>query len=154
MSQSDRWAPALAAVAPAAGMEDMMSAVAWDATASGYAAPAVPVRPHLRLVPAGRAVAADRGEGMRLTRRGRLVVTLAAAASIAGFGMIGHVGSPAAPSASITVTVQPGQTLSEIASTQTAGFDSVREAVAAIQIANNLPSTSISAGQQLVVPQG
>jgi hypothetical protein len=139
-------------VAPAAGMEDIMSALAWEAP-QGYAASPRPERPHLRLVPTGVSVGRD-PEALRLTRRGRLVLTLVVAAAVLGFGMVGYVGSPAPPAPSITVTVQPGQTLSEIAAAQTSGYASVREAVAAIQIANNLPTSQVNAGQRIVVPQG
>lgn len=126
-----------------------MSAIAWDVR-SAYAAAPTPVRRHLTLVPAGPDV---HRSGLRLTRRGRLFLTLLVAAALFGFGMIGWVGDPAPSGASMTVTVQPGQTLSEIAAAQTSGYSSVREAVAAIQVANNLPTSAISAGEQLVIPQ-
>ena len=48
-------------------------------------------------------------------------------------------------------TVEPGQTLSEIATTELAGLPTA-EAVTRIQVANNLSTTHVHAGQTLTIP--
>jgi predicted Zn-dependent protease len=50
------------------------------------------------------------------------------------------------------VTVRPGETLSEIAVREMPALP-MREAVARIAIANDLPSSHLSAGQSLVIPK-
>lgn len=51
----------------------------------------------------------------------------------------------------VTVTVEPGQTLSEIAATTMPGLPLDR-AVVEIQLANALSSMHVQAGQTLVIP--
>ena len=129
-------------------------------------------RPRLVLVPTGDAVRVDpaRGRGvglagspdvhgssLRLTRRGRLALTLAfaslalalaAALLAASLGVVGGADAPGLE----RVTVAPGQTLSEIAEAHTRGL-SLEQAVTQLQVANNLDSAQVSAGQVLVIPR-
>lgn len=104
---------------------------------------------HLVSVPTGDAVPERTAGGLRITRRGRLALTLTtlAAASIASAGIA--VGGPAA--AAPEVTVEEGQTLSSIAEAEMADVPT-REAVAQIQMANGLSSSHVHAGQTLTIP--
>ena len=104
---------------------------------------------HLVSVPTGDAVVERPASRTRLTRRGRLVITLTtvAVASVAG-ASLAFGGTPAATQ---EVTVEPGQTLSEIATTELAGLPTA-EAVNRIQVANNLSTTHVHAGQTLTIP--
>ena len=51
-----------------------------------------------------------------------------------------------------TVTVAPGQTLSEVALAELPEL-SISQGILAIQIANQLSTAQVSAGQQLVIPR-
>jgi LysM repeat protein len=92
---------------------------------------------------------------VRLTRRGRLAVTLVLAAAAAG------VLGAAAPQAlalgqqntavAQRVTVQPGETLWGLAERAAPGADP-RETVARIESMNDLTSSSVPAGRVLLVP--
>lgn len=113
-----------------------------------------PRRPHLRLVQPGEVIpAAERTtEGLVLTRRGRLAVTLTVAtimvlAVAAILGML-----PAAASGGHTVVVQPGQTLSQIAVTELPELPMDR-AIVQIQVANDMNSLDVQAGTKLEIPQ-
>jgi LysM repeat protein len=111
-------------------------------------------RAHLVLVPTGRdAVRAARvtQPPLRLTRLGRLVVTLliATAVAVLGVGLAGQLAT--ASSAPRPVTVQSGDTLSEIAARELPGL-SIADAVIEIQLANGLSSSQVDAGQTLLVP--
>lgn len=113
-----------------------------------------PARPHLVLVPTGReAVRAARAAQppLRLTRFGRLVVSIlvAAVVSLLAVGLAGQLAS--ASSGSHTVTVTSGQTLSGIAARELPQL-SVADGVVELQVANSLSTTEIHVGQQLVVP--
>jgi hypothetical protein len=95
---------------------------------------------------------------VRLTRRGRLVMvmTVMMLAVLAGL-TLGHGSSlaasrtPATPTARHTVIVEPGQTLWAVAS-RIAPHDDPRLVVADIESMNHLPSATVQAGQQLLVP--
>ena len=118
------------------------------------ARPQPAVRPHLVLVPTGRgAVRTARAAQppMRLTRFGRLVVALLVASviSVLAVGLAGQLAS--ASTASRTITVTSGQTLSGIAARELPGR-SIADGIVELQIANSLSTTAIHAGQQLVVP--
>jgi len=123
-------------------------------------------RAHLVLLPTGRdAVRAARAArsvrptraaglaspSLRLTRLGRLVVTLLVAAAVAllGVGLAGQLAT--AGSAPRPVTVVSGDTLSEIAARELPGLP-IRDAVIEIQLANGLSSSQLHAGQTLLVP--
>ncbi|MER7074033.1 LysM peptidoglycan-binding domain-containing protein [Terrabacter sp. NPDC000476] len=100
-----------------------------------------------RTAPAGR----DARVPMRLTRFGRLVVSLLVASVVAllAVGLAGQLAS--ATGEPRTLTVQPGQTLSGIAARELPGL-SRADGVLELQLANGLSTSQIHAGQQLVVP--
>ncbi|WP_131104071.1 LysM peptidoglycan-binding domain-containing protein [Ornithinimicrobium sufpigmenti] len=128
--------PTSARGSDAAAGETAAPASAWT-----VAAPAVS-----RAAAARRAAAAP----LRITRRGRLALTSTATLVVALvllslMGVIGPAG------ASSSVVVQPGMTLSQIASQQLPGVP-LSQAVTDIQRANKLSTTSIAAGQELVIP--
>ena len=141
-----------------------MSATVWHTVESAGSvrplrqpAPATHRRPHRHLVsvPTGDAVPEPVQRPLRLTRRGRLVLLVAAAvvgAVVAIALAMAVAAGSAASAADHAVTVQPGQTLSEIALREMPGLG-MREAVARIQVANDLPSSHVSAGQSLVIPK-
>ena len=105
-----------------------------------------PFRPH-PAPPAGR---------VRITRRGRLLLTLLAAGLLLVAISVGRTGSQAAtatetgPSLSQT-TVQPGETLWTVAQ-RIAPRNDPRDVVAQIRRINHLHSSSLRAGQQLLLP--
>lgn len=125
----------------------MSAAVAWDLAPAR--APVPPSRPPLALVPTGDAVRWSRRR-LRLTRAGRLAVTItvSAVALVAAIALFSGRGT--APMDHAT-TVRPGQTLSEVAQEQLPRLD-IHEAVVRIQLANNLPSSQVKAGQSLLIP--
>lgn len=93
---------------------------------------------------------ARRERTWRLTRRGRLAVTttvtltlLLAIASV--LTVLGPAG------ATSSVVVEPGTTLTEVATEHMPDVP-VSEAVVRIQQANRLSTTSVMAGQELVIP--
>ncbi|HKJ12554.1 MAG TPA: LysM peptidoglycan-binding domain-containing protein [Ornithinimicrobium sp.] len=105
---------------------------------------------HLRLAPAAGAGGRRQEQVWRLTRRGRLTLTVSltlavVAALVSATLMLG----PA--SASSEVVVQPGQTLSEIAATHLPHLPLDR-AIVTLQRENQLNSLHLQTGQTLVVP--
>jgi hypothetical protein len=111
-------------------------------------------RPHLVLVPTGRAAvraARAAAPAIRLTRFGRLLRTLLVACVIAllGVGLAGQLAS--ATGDPRLVTVQPGQTLSGIASHELPDL-TIGDGVVQLQVANGLSTSQIHVGQQLVIP--
>ena len=114
-------------------------------------------RSHLVLLPTGHdAVLAARTRRdleppLRATRLGRLVIALVVAAAIAllGGGLAGQLSS--AGGAPRSVTVVPGDTLSEIAARELPGLP-ISEGIVEIQLANSLSSDHVSAGQRITVP--
>ena len=71
------------------------------------------------------------------------------AVAVGGFALTG----PSAPAPSThTVTVRPGQTLSQIAAAELPGLTPA-QGMTAIRVANELNTTTISAGETLVIPQ-
>ncbi len=122
-----------------------------------YAPPArhdAPCRPRLVVVPSGPSVAS--GSRVRAERRlrptplGRLVVLVVVAGLATGLALAAFGGSGGARG---SVTVTPGETLSQIAAHELPGR-SLDDAVAAIQLANDLPNGQVQAGQVLVIPRG
>lgn len=89
---------------------------------------------------------------MRITRRGRLVVTGTVTLLLA-VGVAALVGSvlPAGASTAETVVVQPGQTLSQIAATELPEL-SLDSAIVQIQLANDMNTLQVQAGQTLEIP--
>ncbi|WP_208972299.1 LysM peptidoglycan-binding domain-containing protein, partial [Kineococcus rubinsiae] len=94
---------------------------------------------------------------LRLTRRGRLLVTTTAAAVLTGavIAVTSAVGGPAAAGTAagrvVVVTVAPGQTLSQIAAQWAPGEDWRDVAVDIVDV-NHLSSQALRAGQELVLP--
>ena len=127
----------------------MSAAVAWELAPTPGRMPSRTVRPQLRLVgPGERAFVPD----TRLTRRGRLLITLvvSAAAMALAVGIATSV-SAAAPQIDHATMVFAGQTLSEVAAAQLPGL-SINEAVARIQLANDMNTSQVHAGQSLLIP--
>jgi LysM domain len=95
-----------------------------------------------------------RASSLRLTRRGRLAVLAASLAAMLGLGFVAATGSLAndQPEPTRVVTVQPGQTLWDIASRVSAGGD-VRATMTHLEAINHLDGTSLQAGQHLRVPE-
>lgn len=117
---------------------------------SGAVAPWAVSRPggHLRLVSADERRPEVRP--IRLTRRGRLTLTATAAlVLVLAFASLFNAIGPAG--ASSAVTVEPGTTLSEIAAEHRPDVP-LSQAVVDIQRANKLSTTSVAAGQVLVIP--
>lgn len=92
--------------------------------------------------------------GLRLTRRGRLVILLVAALAIVALAPWRAIASQPAgtvPSGWVTVTVAPGDTLWGYAEAAHPGADP-RPAIAEIKTANGLDSSTLQPGQRLIVP--
>ena len=112
-------------------------------------------RPALTIVPTPLAIARSTGDaGLRPTRAGRLLATVVVALILVSIWMA--VFTPRAASASAssplrTVTVQAGQTLSELAVRHLPQL-APAEGVARIQLANRMSGTHVLAGQHLVIP--
>ena len=124
-----------------------MSALSWgtDLVDAGSSAP----RPHLLLLPGGRGQGGTSG-GLRVTRRGRLALlglalVLATALGFAGLRTAEAGGQPR------LVTVEAGQTLSEIAAAHLPDH-SISAGIVAIQVANGLSTAQVNTGQHLVIP--
>jgi len=138
-------------------MEDSMSAAAaWDiATAPVGApgrAPRGPVRPRLTSVPCGEAAVARPTAPVRVTRAGRLAITLTVAVALVVLALALFPGGASGTVIDHSTTVQPGQTLSEVAASELPQLP-VADAVARIQVANDLTSAQVHAGQALLIPR-
>lgn len=119
-------------------------------TTSSSLAPGLRPRVH----PPARPIATPGRAGLRLTRRGRLVVVLVLLLGLLVVGFtLGHVsGSQAAGStAAATVVVQPGETLWSIAARVAPDRDP-RGVVARLRSLNHLTEASVQVGERLVVP--
>jgi hypothetical protein len=105
----------------------------------------------------GRPVQRPSGSSaVRLTRRGRLVLSLfllvtLTAAVVAGAASVSARTTAAAAPATVEVVVQPGQTLWELAEEVAPGADP-REVVREIRELNALAGSSVVPGQPLTVP--
>ncbi|MBB2890554.1 hypothetical protein [Flexivirga oryzae] len=134
-----------------------MSALAqWDAPADPR-----PARRHLRAVPTGpqacgggRAVGVRvQSTGLRLTARGRrLIGVVVAAALLVGAGAAAKAWATTPAAAPRGVTVQSGQTLSEIAHRAYPSM-LVSDAVTKVALANDLNSLQVVAGEHLQLPR-
>lgn len=125
-----------------------MSALAWQTTTEP-ATPKLPSRPTLYVLPQpSQAPAAT----LRITRRGRLVITLIAfgVASLLALTMYARVTAPA-PVPEHTTVIRSGQTLTEVARTQMPRLP-VDVAVSRIRVANGLNSAAVVEGQALLIP--
>jgi len=127
----------------------MSTATAWDTLP--LQAPAR--RPRLVVIDGGAGRAADAGRRpavLAVPRWVRLALTLSVVAVLVSM-LLGVGGAGAATGPLGSVEVRSGQTLSQIARTEMPGVPTA-EAVVRIQLANNLPSTHVTAGQVLVIP--
>ncbi len=102
----------------------------------------------------GRHSARGAQKGLRLTFAGQIVVAIVAALlvfalAVAVTRVTGSSAAPVGPSA--TVTVERGQTLSQLASVHLPQL-SIAEGVAQLRLANGLNSSNVEAGQRLVIP--
>ncbi len=127
-----------------------MSAIAWGSAEVGHA-PARPTRPRLILLE-GSATSEPAGTGLSVTRRGRLVILALVALAVAAVVVLAGIGGAGAAQPERTVTVLPGQTLSEVAAAELPEL-SISEGIVALQLANSLNTAQVSAGQELVVPR-
>lgn len=109
-------------------------------------------RPRLTLVPTGaEAGPRELERTMRLTRFGRLLVTLFVATALVAT-VVTVAGSFAGASGpGQTITVEVGDTMSQIAAERLPDL-SIPDGVVAIQVANALSTSEIHAGQSLVIP--
>lgn len=129
----------------------MSAAVAWDIAPAPVRMPVRPVRPQLVSVPTGEDVVIRPATPLRLTRAGRLAIT-ATVVVAATFLLISLLsGGASAAVIDHSTTVQTGQTLSEVAAAQLPQL-SIAEAVARIQVANDLAGSNVHAGQTLLIP--
>lgn len=136
-----------------ATMEDQMSAaVAWDVAPAPVRVPVRPARPQLVLVPTGAEVPRVPATPLRLTRAGRLAITLMVVVAAVALAVALFTGGASATVIDHSTTVAPGQTLSEIATQQLPQL-SMAEAVAQIQVANDLTGSDVHAGQTLLIPR-
>jgi hypothetical protein len=105
-----------------------------------------PTRPRLVLVPQPA-----HEPTYRLTRRGRLLVALLVAVLVSALALAfaSQLASAVGPPRS--VTVEAGQTLSEIAARELPQLP-IRDGIVELQLANNLSTSHVHAGQTLVVP--
>ena len=108
-----------------------------------------PGRPVLHLVPSGRAAVGR--PAVKVTRFGRLLITASTVAVVTLLAVtILGVGSAGA-SIDHRITVRAGQTLSQVAATELPQLP-VSEGVAQIQLANDLNTSQVHAGQELAIP--
>ena len=130
----------------------MSAAVDWELVPTPGRMPSRTIRPQLRLVlPGERAVAPVR-LATRISRRGRLVITLTVVAAALTLGVLLATSVMAsAPQIDHATTVSAGQTLSEVAAVQLPGLP-INEGVARIQLANGLNTSQVHAGQSLLIP--
>lgn len=129
----------------------MSAAVAWDIAPAPVRMPVRPVRPQLVSVPTGEDVVIRPAAPLRLTRAGRLAITMTVV--VAGVVLAISLLSGGASAAVIdhSTTVEAGQTLSEVAATQLPQLP-ISEAVARIQVVNDLAGSDVHAGQTLLIP--
>jgi len=94
---------------------------------------------------------------LRLTRRGRLFMTLMVTLTLAALAVVLATSVDAAalpmdaPQIRYSTTVSAGQTLSEVAATHLPSLP-IHEGVARIQLANGLNTSQVHAGQSLLIP--
>ena len=123
-----------------------------------------PARPAVVIpFPAGaREAVPAAGPRLRITRRGRLVVTVAVVLAVSAVAVTALVPAPSggagagrAPVAMQElqhVVVTPGDTLWEIASSLSAPGQDVRDLIADIRELNGLETSGVVAGQELLIP--
>ncbi len=127
-----------------------MSAVTWEGVPTR--APERVVRPRLVSVPTGTDVPERPLHAVRVTRRGRLVLTLGVALALSvGIGWA-SVAPSSGPEAGAVVTVTAGQTLSGIVASHLPGVDA-GVAMTEVRQLNDLATSELLAGQVLVLPR-
>ena len=102
-----------------------------------------------------RSTGAARPATLHLTRRGRLVVLLLGVAIALGGTLVGTRAAADGPTSAPEVqryVVAPGDTLWRIASGVARPGEDLRDVVQQIQLLNDMPSASLVAGQQLLLP--
>ncbi|KQU70477.1 hypothetical protein ASC58_01270 [Phycicoccus sp. Root101] len=109
------------------------------------------MRPQLVSVPTGEDVVIRPAAPLRLTRAGRLAITVSVAVAAVVLAISLLSGGASAAVIDHSTTVQTGQTLSEVAAAQLPQLP-VTEAVARIQVANDLTGSDVHAGQTLLIP--
>lgn len=93
--------------------------------------------------------------GLRLTRRGRVVVVLLTALLVAAAGLLGQQAVAGAPGGPLEVrlhTVAPGESLWEYAHVLADGQADVREVVADLLELNELDTADLQVGQVVLLP--
>ena len=108
--------------------------------------------------PAGARTLADRLglAGLRLTRRGRVVLVLLAmilVAPMATWGATAVASSPGEPTEVRVHAVQPGETLWGFAREVAEPGEDVRHAVARLQDLNEMSSGTVRVGELLLLPK-
>ena len=129
----------------------MSAAVAWDVAPAPVRVPARPARPQLVSMPCGDQVVTRRPAPLKLTRAGRLAITLAVLLTALAIAVAAFSGDASASGIDHSTSVRSGQTLSEVAAEQLPALP-IADAIARIQVANNLTSTDVHAGQDLLIP--
>jgi len=137
----------------------MSALIQWDAPIQPGAARTA--RRHLRTVPTGPAARGGgrsvgvrvEPAGLRLTGRGRrLVGVVIALALLAGGGAAARAWAATPTPSPHTVTVQSGQTLSQIAHRAYPSL-AVSDAVTKVALANGLNGLQVVAGERLQLPR-
>ena len=129
----------------------MSAAVAWDVAPAPLRMPTRPTRPQLVSVPTGEDVVVRPAAPVHLTRAGRLAITLTVLVAAVVLATTLLSGGASATVVDHATTVQSGQTLSEVAATQLPQLP-LADAVARIQVANDLAGSDVHAGQTLLIP--
>lgn len=118
--------------------------------------PTMAHRPDLRLVPAPAVRDQTvREPELRLTRRGRVLVTVLAVSLALAAGSVAQRATAGTPGEAVQVTahtVTAGETLWRIASAITEPGEDVRGTVDRLMDLNGLDGTGLQVGQQLLIP--
>lgn len=128
----------------------MSAALAWDVAPAPVRVPVRPARPQLVSVPCAEQVEVGPAP-LTLTRAGRLAITATVAAVVLFLVVTLLSGGASATVIDHSTTVSTGQTLSDIAVRELPQLP-VADAVARIQVANDLTSSHVHAGQTLLIP--
>ncbi|MEL7976193.1 LysM peptidoglycan-binding domain-containing protein [Isoptericola sp. F-RaC21] len=94
--------------------------------------------------------------GLRLTRRGRVVIAALVLLVLVGAGLVGQRAVAEAPGAGVEVrlqTVAPGDTLWQYAQSVRGAGEDLRDVVAELRELNDLPTAELQAGQVVLLPQ-
>ncbi len=140
----DERGPVFTRVAPTPSLEPLRRVALDDFFAADYEGDDV----RLEVAPARRST-------VRLTHRGRMVVLGLGLAAALGLGLLGasHALAGDRPEPTRVVTVQPGQTLWDVASAVTPSGGDVRSTMSHLEAINHLDSAGLQVGQHLRVPR-